>query len=641
MISLNGIVWLLRGPFVAARRICVWTFGGSPPAVREGQGRTEGKTETDLSSHASVHALSESRPRLHALIIGIDQYECFEIPPLRGAVADRITVKTYVEDFKNECTAGSVIHTLFDNEATYDSIVTSLNRFCTEEQINRDDPIVVYFAGYGSTMPSVGEKILLAYDSHRSQKGDFVHVMTDRLLGALLADIAEAKGDNITVILDCCHSVPSTCGNGPIRGILFKGGQDLPGVASSAPVTPKMSKHKSFRSHVRLSACATTEFAREKGGRGVFTLALLNALQSLRNSNEKVSYSELIDTRIQKLEWQTPRCDGQHSDRLLFEPSSAAHQRNAEPVETNPPAVRKSHSASHQENISLRVYVPDHTWLRDALQKEIDAAAPGKPSGAFSWDLSFVDKATAQMTVASDGDSVVFKHLENGIPSTGPSSLGLDHISHRLTEARASDVIDILYRAAHFFSYVCRSSETDVLSGLCVYMVTLHSTNRLDKHFSRILEPDPNAIDCMRCNTLDIEADNKTLYGIHITNTSSKTLYVSVFVFNASNLEIELWYQSCARGNSAPLRPHEELTIGYGTGGTAPYKWYLPPGQDHDISFIKLFFSGEPMDLSDIQQASPFSGTRARMAMPQRARGVWDTVTIGVKQSAPGSAARV
>jgi hypothetical protein len=69
------------------------------------------------------------------------------------------------------------------------------------------------------------------------------------------------------------------------------------------------------------------------------------------------------------------------------------------------------------------------------------------------------------------------------------------------------------------------------------------------------------------------------------------------------------YYQPPTAGKfklDAPLGPKGCLTIGYGCGGSGPFRHFLRDGEDIAIGFLKLFLTTEPVDLSNIPQSSPF-----------------------------------
>ena len=75
------------------------------------------------------------------------------------------------------------------------------------------------------------------------------------------------------------------------------------------------------------------------------------------------------------------------------------------------------------------------------------------------------------------------------------------------------------------------------------------------------------------------------------------------------------------------------LAIGYGSGGSVPYTYYLRDGQDVDVGFLKLFLATQPLNLSDVRQASPFDPVhRGVDLVPAKTRLAWDALCVTVVQ---------
>ena len=78
------------------------------------------------------------------------------------------------------------------------------------------------------------------------------------------------------------------------------------------------------------------------------------------------------------------------------------------------------------------------------------------------------------------------------------------------------------------------------------------------------------------------------------------------------------------------------LCIGYGSGGSPPFSYFLREGQNVDVGFLKLFLTTEPVDYSTIPQPSPFEydlrkgGLCTPVARPTHP--VWDTILLAVVQ---------
>ncbi|KAK0486543.1 hypothetical protein IW261DRAFT_1559975 [Armillaria novae-zelandiae] len=155
---------------------------------------------------------------LFALIIGIDKYYSSGIRDLSGAVADADTVDAFLQEALR--VPEGQTKNLRNEEATRLVIETAIKDLGNNPAIKKDDRILIFYAGHGaeanapSGWVSTNRKIhmLVPHDfipggSSDSKQGQGV---LDVKFSRLLADLAEQKSDNITVILDCCHSGSGT-----------------------------------------------------------------------------------------------------------------------------------------------------------------------------------------------------------------------------------------------------------------------------------------------------------------------------------------------------------------------------------------------------------------------------------------------
>lgn len=149
---------------------------------------------------------SSQPSRLFALIIGINKYKTVKRPflNLRGAVPDADLVQSYLQKYLS--IPDSQIRNLRDSEATRAAILHEINALTTDDRIQRGDPILIFYAGHGSTAPtpkgweSGGPviQLLLPHDYLcENEKGQMIYGIPDRTLGVLLGRLASAKGDNI------------------------------------------------------------------------------------------------------------------------------------------------------------------------------------------------------------------------------------------------------------------------------------------------------------------------------------------------------------------------------------------------------------------------------------------------------------
>lgn len=167
----------------------------------------------------------------------------------------------------------------------------------------------------------------------------------------------------------------------------------------------------------------------------------------------------------------------------------------------------------------------------------------------------------------------------------------------------------------------------------------LEDTDAVDDDLEPVYKPIGD--DLNKDGVIDIVADKVTQYGITVRNLIKVPLHVSLFYFDCSDLKIASYYLPPSTGAKAEpsLLGSGILPIGYGDGGGTPYTYYVRPGQDLDVGFLKLFISTEPVDLEGIQQPSPFDQGRGGTNEKRKPRPIWDTLTIAVVQRRPRSKA--
>ncbi|QRV77162.1 ICE-like protease (caspase) p20 domain protein [Ceratobasidium sp. AG-Ba] len=274
-------------------------------------------------------------PKLFALIIGVNEYS--KVKPLRGATSDARSMTQYLRELS---IPSEQILELYDDEATRATIINRLRHLANDERIERDDPILIYFAGHGCEADAPpgwetdGSQIqgLVPCDvATLDHQGRLVEIIPDCTVASLIEDIAQSKGDNITVIFDCCHSASGTrddeeTSNMLVRSIDFRDLPPLsprtdteivhwPASSSRTSVIPTGFAHRASRSHVLLAACGSGEVAWERNGQGEFTRALLSVLKDADLSC--LTYTELMHG-LPSIVHQNPQCEGFNRNRVLF-----------------------------------------------------------------------------------------------------------------------------------------------------------------------------------------------------------------------------------------------------------------------------------------------------------------------------------
>lgn len=159
-----------------------------------------------MLNFTKISPCSSQLSRVFALIIGINKYKAVRRPflNLRGAVPDADLVQSYLQ--KHLGVPNSQIRNLRDSEATRAAILHEINALITDDRIQRGDPILIFYAGHGSTAPKPKDwedggpaiQLLLPHDYLcENEMGQMIHGIPDRTLGVLLGRLASSKGDNI------------------------------------------------------------------------------------------------------------------------------------------------------------------------------------------------------------------------------------------------------------------------------------------------------------------------------------------------------------------------------------------------------------------------------------------------------------
>ena len=175
--------------------------------------------------------LAQSTPRKLALLVGINQYptNSDRFTSLSGCVNDvRLQEQLLINRFGFQ---PEDIKAVTDTEATRDGILTAFETHLIQ-QAKPGDVVVFHFSGHGSqvidpnpidpTYP-LNSSFVPADEHWQADKG-IVNEITGHTLFLLMFALKQ-KTDNVTVVLDSCHSGGGTRGNVKIRAI--PGGMDF------------------------------------------------------------------------------------------------------------------------------------------------------------------------------------------------------------------------------------------------------------------------------------------------------------------------------------------------------------------------------------------------------------------------------
>ena len=182
-----------------------------------------------------------------ALLVGIDLYDRFH--KLSGCVADATAMKERLrrnEDYSPNYGCKLMVY----GQEQETKITRPVLRRALEDLFNFDGDVLFYFSGHGALTAGGG---YLA--TAEAEPNDWGVSMQDLLNAAL-----RSRARDILILLDCCHA-----GDAAAPSLLNQPGQAFPITALRENMTV-------------IAAAKSTQSAMESGGQGLFTGAVLDAL---------------------------------------------------------------------------------------------------------------------------------------------------------------------------------------------------------------------------------------------------------------------------------------------------------------------------------------------------------------------------
>ncbi|KAJ7906005.1 caspase domain-containing protein [Mycena leptocephala] len=650
-------------------------------------------------------ASPENDPRpevIFGLVIGIDEYfKTDELRTLRGAVNDARAVEKYL---LNLDVPPSNIVRLENKAATRSAILSAFKIHFLD---NRNIPdrggasMILYFAGHGSRFEAPSDLIapdrrveaICPVDERTvNDVGEYVHAIPDYVLVRLLSELADKKGNNITVILDCCHSggmerdVEGTRNARTARSDSYSIPLDIDGhfwKGKNDTVQSYRMWTESSSSHVLLAACRAGETAREvqyPDGtyHGRFTTHLVSLLE--QTPLESATSVELLN-RIQKWSGQTSYCGGTRSNRLIFNRNYPAAGRRSALLTPQKSSKFKSASSSQLFRVEMgtvegvvpgtkfSAYNRKNNYLCTFIAQSVQVGEailvwkPEKDQPLVEippWSRAVVsDWKSPPMLVHAPAD---FPHTSVLFPTTGTvrrpnfvtaPSLEEAHIVVRsdgdeiVIDPRTSTVLAGLPKprlalgdpahlphaidgVAHFSYFLECANETDRLEGVELEM------HRLRGEYP-CCTPDPQIGNMIEDGAVRVMSEVGAQYGFTIRNTSDEDLFPYLFYFDPETYTVQNWYSPAGAGVESPLPSGAMVTIGMGS--ERAFDFTLSPVELSSCGFLKLFVTSEYIDLGWLrQELSPFDPRfvgigRFRMShepldLKTRWNAIWDARTV-------------
>lgn len=289
--------------------------------------------------------LAQSTPRKLALLVGINKYPQTErFSQLRGCVNDvelQRQLLVYRFGFQD-----SDIKTLTDDQASRQGILEAFEEHLIK-QAKPGDVVVFHFSGHGSRIADpesiapdhLNSTLVPADDSPLSSQGN-VHDIMGHTLFLLMFALRE-KTENVTVVLDSCHSGGATRGNIRIRAV--RGGADIKASLGEFEYQQQWLKQlklsrEDFRKKVREGVATGVAIASARRNQlaadyefsgfyaGAFTYFLTQDLWLRTDSVERVI--DRVKSHLSYLGNQIPQIDAQPSSRNEKKPTYFSDQIN-------------------------------------------------------------------------------------------------------------------------------------------------------------------------------------------------------------------------------------------------------------------------------------------------------------------------
>lgn len=278
--------------------------------------------------------LMSQRP-LYALLVGINRYASVTVPDLCGCVNDVEAMAALLHNQYGVPLAN--IAMLTNEQATHAAIASAFETHLTapartwhQAGAQGEEPaLLFYFSGHGSRAPATTRETASSLDEtlvpHDSRTNN-VYDIKDWELKDWLNGVTPYT-ENVTVILDCCHSGSGTRLTEK-RTTAIRGCED-----DRRPQPPHTVTNRSGN-WVTLSACRNDQKAHEasignSALRGVFTYWLLETLAQM-SPHRPLTYRELYEQLVYRVSKsqpdQMPQCDG-NRDRIWLAGVHAAQGR--------------------------------------------------------------------------------------------------------------------------------------------------------------------------------------------------------------------------------------------------------------------------------------------------------------------------
>lgn len=282
-----------------------------------------------ITSASSGELPKRTTPEKFALMVGIDTYPVCALEGCRNDIEDMKKVLISNYNFSEDH-----IKTLYDDQATRDNILQAFRTQLIENAIKHPDGIFVFeYSGHGGYLPDDDgdetdgfDETLIPYDAIKDANND----IRDDKLNDLFRELARHT-DNITFIVDACHSASVTRGVSQAKVRAVDDDTQAQRVAklngnsrSAVRYRGPSAEHAlpTGKKYVALSGCDSDETSAETTSNsrhnGLMTASLIAALNSSgKPRTYKDVWHQYATTVSSENNRQHPQIEGD-VDRLVF-----------------------------------------------------------------------------------------------------------------------------------------------------------------------------------------------------------------------------------------------------------------------------------------------------------------------------------
>jgi hypothetical protein len=606
--------------------------------------------------------IAQSQTPLVALLVGINRYASPLVRTLNGCCNDVESMSQFLQ--QRFGTPGEAVRTLLDDKATHEAIKTAFREHLIEKarrwfEAGHPEPkpaFVFHFSGHGSqaldptgTKPNGLDETIVPHDSRTPG----VYDIKDWELGQFLEELTRFT-DNVTVILDCCHSGSGTRDPQPNLVAARRCPTDTRPQPTGRPATTAATRALATASgwmrpdrYVLLAACRDRELANEyrvsQGNtfryHGAMSYFLLRELATLAPGGQALTYRELIEhvsLEVNRIyDSQMPQCEGDR-DRIIFDGIRPQRDPFFSVVQKSHGHIWVDAGMAHQltEGSLLRAYPPETRTLSEAGQPiatlEVEEAGAVRSAcvvreGQRDVPLHArmvvfrINNGDLQRGVVLDGHNPALEALRSRLTKgdvapylrlTSPDSPADFRVSVRNGAFEVQDSTGRLLIAP-----IAVTNLDEIASDLC-HLVRYHNALNLQNRspHSELVgsiklsvwlldfepssqEPHPRPIEPAPGGEFQVEVGQPIV--LEVTNNASSPLYIGVFDFSY-DWSIKLLYPR--HGEEQALDPDKTLSLGLSRRHSEQLAPQLPPDIAEVRQVVKVFASVQPANYESLCQ---------------------------------------